>query len=502
MDVSRLRNLGIVAHIDAGKTTVSERILFDCGVEHRMGNVDEGTTVLDWMQEERERGITITAAATTVPWRDHRINLIDTPGHVDFTIEVERSLRVLDGAVLVVDAVMGVQAQSETVWRQMQRHHVPCLAFVNKLDRPGADYLRAVGDLTKKLGARAVPAQYPLWREGKLTGIVDLLTRRTWIFAAEGNQAIDTALDIPPEAADEVGVLRSELVDELADGDDDVLGAVLDRREPELGALKRALRRRVVAGTLVPVYCGIALRNQGLQPLLDAVVDFLPSPLDLPPVRGLDPRTHEPCDRKPSIEEPVAALAFKLQTQTHGELVFARIYSGRLLSGAQLWNPRTQKPERVGRLLRMHANHGEALECAGPGEIVALSGLKHTSTGDTLCDRESPIVLEALEFPEPVISLVVEPTTATERDKLRLALGRLAHEDPSFHAQEQADTGQWTISGMGELHLEVVRHRLESEFHVEVRVGTPRVAYPGGRHPGGTRPEPRRAPDRREGRVR
>lgn len=477
MDVSRLRNLGIVAHIDAGKTTVSERILFDSGVEHRMGNVDEGTTVLDWMQEERERGITITAAATTVPWRDHRINLIDTPGHVDFTIEVERSLRVLDGAVLVVDAVMGVQAQSETVWRQMQRHHVPCLAFVNKLDRPGADFLRAVGDIAKKLGARTVPAQYPLWREGRLTGIVDLLTRRTWIFAADGHQAIDTALDIPPEAVDEVGVLRSELVDELADGDDDVLTAVLEKREPELPVLKRALRRRVIAGTLVPVYCGIALRNQGIQPLLDAVVDFLPSPLDLPPVRGLDPRSHEPCDRKPSIEEPVAALAFKLQTQTHGELVFARVYSGRLVSGAQLWNPRTQKPERVGRLLRMHANHGEALESAGPGEIVALSGLKHTSTGDTLCERDSPIVLEALEFPDPVISLVVEPTTATEREKLRLALGRLAHEDPSFHAHEQADTGQWTISGMGELHLEVIRHRLASEFHVDVRVGTPRVAY-------------------------
>ncbi|MFO1011500.1 MAG: elongation factor G [Planctomycetota bacterium] len=477
MDVSRLRNLGIVAHIDAGKTTVSERILFDAGVEHRMGNVDEGTTVLDWMQEERERGITITAAATTIPWKDHRINLIDTPGHVDFTIEVERSLRVLDGAILVVDAVMGVQAQSETVWRQMQRHHVPCLAFVNKLDRPGADYLRAVGDLAKKLRAHAVPVQYPLWREGRLTGIVDLLTRRTWMFAGAGEQAIDAALDVPPDAADEVGVLRSELLDALADGDDEVLACVLERREPELPALERALRRRVVADGLVPVFCGIALRNQGIQPLLDAVVKYLPSPLDLPPVRGTDPRTHEPIDRKPSVEEPVCALAFKLQSQAHGELAFVRVYSGRITSGAHLWNPRAQKLERVGRLLRMHANHGEGLESAGPGEIVAISGLKHTSTGDTLCEREAPIVLEALEFPEPVISLVLEPANSPDRDKLRLALGRLAHEDPSFHVHEQPDTGQWTISGMGELHLEVLRHRLEHEFHVEVRVGTPRVAY-------------------------
>ena len=477
MDVARIRNLGIVAHIDAGKTTVSERILFDSGVEHRMGNVDEGTTVLDWMQEERERGITITAAATTIPWRDHRIHLIDTPGHVDFTVEVERSLRVLDGAILVVDAVMGVQAQSEAVWRQMQRHHVPCIGFVNKLDRPGADFLRAVGDVAKKLGANAVPAQYPLWRAGELTGIVDLLSRRTWMFDAEGRQALDTALEIPKEAADEVGVLRAELLEKLADGDDEVLAAVLDGREPELPALRRALRRRVIAGTLVPVFCGIALRNLGIQPLLDAVVDYLPSPLDLPPVRGIDPRTRQSIDRKPSIEEPLALLAFKLQFQPHGELVFVRVYSGRLASGAQLWNPRTQKPERVARILRMHANHGEAVETAGPGEIVALAGLKHTGTGDTLCEKEAPIVLEALAFPEPVIALVVEPASAGERDRLRHALARLEHEDPSFHVHEQADTGQWTIAGMGELHLEVMRHRLVHEFRVEARVGQPRVAY-------------------------
>jgi len=475
MDLAKLRNIGIVAHIDAGKTTVSERILFDTGREHRMGNVDEGTTVLDWMQEERERGITITAAATTIAWKGHTINLIDTPGHVDFTVEVERSLRVLDGAVLVIDAVMGVQAQSEAVWRQMQRHRVPCIGFVNKLDRPGADYLRAVGDIGKKLGAPAIPAQYPLFREGALTGIVDLLSRKTWMF--EQNQAIEAALELPDNARDEVGVLRAELVEKLADGDDELFTALMDGREPELARLKRALRRRVIEGTLVPVLCGIALRNQGIQPLLDAVLEYLPSPLDLPAVRGIDPATREPITRQPSIEEPLATLCFKLQADTHGELCFVRVYSGRLLANASLWNPRARRMERAGRLLRMHANHGESVDSAGPGEIVALTGTKQVATGDTLCERESPIVLEALEFPEPVITLVVEPSSSADREKLRLALARLAHEDPSFRVREEADTGQWTISGMGELHLEVMRHRLESEFHVSARTGQPRVAY-------------------------
>jgi elongation factor G len=477
MDLAKLRNLGIVAHIDAGKTTVSERILYDAGVEHRMGEVDEGTTVLDWMAEERERGITITAAATTLPWKGWTINLIDTPGHVDFTVEVERSLRVLDGAVLVVDAVMGVQAQSETVWRQMRKHRVPCVAFVNKLDRPGADYLRAALDLKKRLGARAVPVQYPLLSEKGVSGIVDLLTLATWRFASDPPQARSEREDLPPQARDEVGVLRAELLDVLSEEDEALLGALVEGREPDAAVLASAMRARVIEGGIVPVLCGVALANVGIQPLLDAACEWLPSPLDLPPVRGVDPESGEAIERAPKESEPLAALAFKLQAQTHGDLTFVRIYSGTIEPGASLWNPRARRFEKVARVLRMHAESGSALERAGPGEIVALTGLKATATGDTLCSKEKAIALEKLEFPDAVITLTIEPSSSADRDKLRAALARLEHEDPTFHVREDEETGQWLIAGMGELHLEVVRHRLENEFHVRQKVGAPRVAY-------------------------
>lgn len=474
--IDRLRNIGIVAHIDAGKTTVTERMLFFSGVEHRFGEVDSGTATMDWMAEERERGITITAAATTIPWKDHTVALIDTPGHVDFTVEVERSLRVLDGAVLVLDAVSGVQAQSETVWRQMARYRVPCIVFVNKCDRLGADMLAAAQTVRDRLGANPVPVQYPLFDgEGALYGVVDLLTRETWDFRAEKPEP--AALDWPAESADELGVLRSELIDSLAEEDEALLAMVLEDREPDVAALKSALRKRTLEGTLLPCLCGAALRNVGVQPLLDAVVDYLPNPLQVAAPVGTDPESGEPRRCDPDVEAPLCALAFKLYADTHGDLTYLRVYSGKLESGMQVYNPRLQRTERVARLLRMHADHGEALEFAGPGDIVAVTGLKLCGTGDTLCTKRDALVLERLEFPEPVITCMVEPASAADRDKLQAALMRLTREDPSFTVREDPDTGQWLMAGMGELHLEVIQHRLESDFRVTPRVGTPRVAY-------------------------
>ena len=476
MDLARLRNIGIVAHIDAGKTTVSERILFVSGVEHKIGEVDEGTAVLDWMPEERERGITITAAATTLPWRDHAINLIDTPGHVDFTIEVERCMRVLDGAVLVIDAVAGVQAQSETVWRQMRRHRVPAVAFVNKLDRPGADFLEAMASLKRRLDAPAVPLQYPWFEGGQLRGVVDLLRLRALEFSPDG-AGPPRELEVPEALRSEVGVLRAELIDTLAEEDEALIQAVLEDREPPLEELQAPLRRRTIAGRLLPVLCGAALRNVGIQPLLEAVVDYLPSPLDVPPVVGTDPATGERIQRPCDPEAPVAALAFKLHAEAHGDLTFVRIYSGTISPGDALLNPRVVRKERAQRVLRMHAEARAPLEKVGPGEIVALTGLKFTGTGDTLCDPGERILLEPLAFPEPVISMIVEPRSTADRDKLRAALKRIAHEDPSFHEREDEATGQWLIAGMGELHLEIAMHRLAAEHKVEAGMGPPRVAY-------------------------
>jgi len=447
------------------------------GVEHRAGEVDEGTTALDWMAEERERGITITAAATRIPWGACEINLIDTPGHVDFTMEVERCMRVLDGAVLVLDAVVGVQAQSETVWRQMARHDVPCIAFVNKCDRVGADMLAAAGTLQTRLGARGVPVQYPLFEGGALRGVVDLVTRETWITPEDPRSARGELIPWPEDCADEIAVLRAELLDVLAEEDEELIEVLIEEREPDPELLKRALRRRALDRSLVPVLCGAALKNIGLQPLLNAVIDYLPSPVDLPAVVGQDPKTGEELSRGCGTDEPFCALAFKLHAGQHGDLTFVRVYSGELEQGMRLYNPRTGKKERAMRLLRMHAEAGVQLERAGPGDIVAIAGLKFTGTGDTLCALEAPIVLESLVPPVPVITRVVEPSSAADRDKLRAALVRLAREDPSFQVHEDEDTGQWNIAGMGELHLEVIEHRLRDEFKVEPHVGQPRVAY-------------------------
>ncbi|MBI5431383.1 MAG: elongation factor G [Planctomycetes bacterium] len=476
MDIARLRNLGVVAHIDAGKTTVSERILYFSGVEHRIGEVDDGTAVMDWMPEERERGISITAAATTLQWRDHTINLIDTPGHVDFTIEVERSLRVLDGAVLVIDAVAGVQAQSETVWRQMRRHHVPAIAFVNKCDRAGADFMAALASLQRRLGAHPVAIQYPLFREQKFIGVVDVLRGRALEFD-EDPSVPPREFDVPAGLANEIGVLRSDLLDALADGDEGILGAVLEDRAVPFDVLQAALRRATIEARVLPVLAGAAFKNIGVQPLLDAVVDYLPSPLDVPPISGVHPENGARESRRPETKERTAALAFKLHAEAHGDLTFVRIYSGVLMPGEQLLNPRTRKLERIARLLRLHADHRTPIETAGPGEIVGVQGLKFTATGDTLCDPGAPLVLERLTYPEPVIAMVLEPASTSERAKLGAALKHLAHEDPSFHEREDEATGQWSVSGMGELHLEVMLHRLASEFHVAARMGKPRVAY-------------------------
>ena len=479
MNPARIRNLGIAAHIDAGKTTVSERLLFVSGVEHRIGEVDDGTATMDWMPEERERGITITAAATTLRCREYSLNLIDTPGHVDFTVEVERSLRVLDGAVLVIDAVAGVQAQSEAVWRQMRRHRVPAIAFVNKCDRAGADYFAALASIEKRLGAPAAPLHFPLFDDGHFVGFVDLLTQRAFGFSGPERDHGETPPEtpIPAGAADEVGVLRSELIDKLADHDDELLKAVLDGREVELAVLKRALRRATLGGHVLPVLCGAALRNIGIEALLDAVIDYLPSPCDVPPVRGVAPGDGSALTRDADPAAPVAALAFKLHAEAHGDLTFLRVYSGVIRAGDALFNPRTRKHERINRVMRMHADSRTQLEEAGPGEIVAVTGPKAVITGDTLCDHAAPIVLEALVFPEPVISMVVEPRSTNDREKLRVALKRLAREDPTFHEREDESTGQWLIAGMGELHLEVMLHRLAGEHHVDAAMGKPRVAY-------------------------
>ncbi len=472
-----MRNLGIVAHIDAGKTSVSERILFYGGVERRMGEVHEGTATLDYLEEERARGITITAAATTVPWRGHAIHLIDTPGHVDFTVEVERCMRVLDGAVLVVNGVAGVQAQTETVWRQMKRHSVRALAFVNQLDRPGADFLRCVADLKKRLGVRAMPVQYPFVDGRAQRAVVDLLTLQAMEFPEEDLGRKPRTIPVPSEIQDEVAVLHAELLDVLSEDSEPVLSALLEEREPELALLVAALRARVLAGTLVPVLCGAALRNIGIQPLLDAVVDYLPSPAEVATVHGVHALTGAILERRPDPQGPPCALCFKLIADASEDLLFVRVYSGVLRPGMKLFNPRVKRAERIARVLRMHADQRTPLLAAFPGEIVALTGCKHSVTGDTLCEHDEPILLERPVFPEPVLTRVVEPQSSADRAKLHAALERLAFEDPTFTVREDEETGQWLIAGMGELHLEIKEHRLQSDFHLGVRVGQPRVAY-------------------------
>ncbi len=467
-----------MAHIDAGKTTTTERILYYTGVTYKIGEVHEGTAVMDWMPQEQERGITITSAATTCFWRDHRINIIDTPGHVDFTIEVERSLRVLDGAVAVFDAVNGVEPQSETVWRQANKYGVPRIAFMNKMDRVGADFYMSVESMVEKLGARPVPVQIPYGSEDAFRGPIDLLRMKVYFFDSETLGAKWEEGDIPPEYLDKAKEYREKLIEALADVDEAIMEKYLAGEEVSVEELKKALRRGTVEMKITPVLCGSAFKNKGVQMLLDAIVDYLPSPLDIPPVKGTDPNTGEEIIRKASDDEPFAALAFKIMTDPFvGQLTYVRVYSGVLTAGSYVYNATKNSKERVGRLLRMHANKREEIKEIRAGDIGAIVGLKNTLTGDTLCDESAPIILESIEFPEPVISVAIEPKTKADQEKLSMALQKLAQEDPSFRVSFNEETGQTIISGMGELHLEIIVDRLMREFKVGANVGRPQVAY-------------------------
>lgn len=475
--LERIRNIGIVAHIDAGKTTTTERILFYTGRVHRLGEVDEGSATMDWMIQERERGITITSAATTCFWRDHRINIIDTPGHVDFTVEVERSLRVLDGAVVILSGVEGVQPQSETVWRQADRYHVPRILYVNKMDRVGADFLRVVEMVRERLGAPAVPVQLPVGSEEAFQGVVDLVRMKSVLYLDDlGTRSSETA--IPPELRELVQEYRDRLLEAAAECDDAVMLNYLEGQPVSDADLKRAIRKGTLSGKLVPVLAGSSFRNKGVQPLLDAVVDYLPSPLDVGAVRGTHPRTGEVEERPADQQAPFCALAFKIMTDPYvGKLTYFRVYSGTLRAGSYVFNATRGIRERVSRILLMHANHREDIPEATAGEVVAAMGLRETTTGDTLCDESAPIVLEPIQFPEPVISVAVEPKTKADSDKLSTALAKLAEEDPTFRVRFDPETGQTLISGMGELHLEIITDRLVREFKVEAHVGRPQVAY-------------------------
>ncbi len=476
--LDRIRNIGIMAHIDAGKTTTTERILYYTGVTYKIGEVHEGTAVMDWMPQEQERGITITSAATTCFWREQRINIIDTPGHVDFTIEVERSLRVLDGAVAVFDVVNGVEPQSETVWRQANKYMVPRIAFMNKMDRIGADFYMSVNSMIEKLGARPVPVQIPYGSEDAFRGPIDLIKMKVYFFDDETLGAKYVEADIPPEYMDKAMEYREKMIEALADVDDRIMEKYLAGEEISVEELKSALRKGTVSMKITPVLCGSAFKNKGVQLLLDAIVDYLPSPLDIPPVKGMDPKTGEEISRRPADEEPFAALAFKIMTDPFvGQLTYVRVYSGILTAGTYVYNSTKNVKERVGRLLRMHANKREEVKEIRAGDIGAIVGLKNTLTGDTLCDEGAPIILESIEFPEPVISVAIEPKTKADQEKLSFALQKLAQEDPSFRVSYNEETGQTIISGMGELHLEIIVDRLMREFKVSANVGKPQVAY-------------------------
>ncbi len=475
-DLQRTRNIGIIAHIDAGKTTTTERILYYTGRTYKIGEVHEGTTVMDWMEQERERGITITAAATTASWNGHRINIIDTPGHVDFTVEVERSLRVLDGGVVVFDGVAGVEPQSETVWRQADKYRVPRICFVNKMDRTGADFWRTVAMIRERLGAVPVPVQIPIGREAEFKGMVDLLAMEALTFADDPNAPVMHG-PVPAELADEAARCREELIERVVELDDELMLRYLEGEVIGVQELKATLRRATIAGQLIPVLCGSALKNKGVRPLLDAVVDYLPSPLEVPPVRGTNPNTGEEEIRPADPGAPFAALAFKIVSDPYGKLSYMRIYSGELKAGSYVMNTTRGQRERIGRLIKMHANHREDIQAVSAGDICAAVGLKSTITGDTLCDPEHPILLEAIQFPEPVIRVAIEPKTKQDQDKMGNALARLAEEDPTFKVQTDPETGQTIIAGMGELHLEVLVDRMLREYRVDANVGRPQVAY-------------------------
>jgi len=477
--LDKIRNIGIIAHIDAGKTTTTERILFYTGKTYKIGDIDEGNTQMDWMEQEKERGITIVSAATTTFWKEHRINIIDTPGHVDFTAEVERSLRVLDGGITVLDAEEGVQSQSETVWRQADKYKVPRICFVNKMDKLGADFLATVKSIEVRLGANPAIMVIPIGSESSYVGNVDLLTQKAIRWSSEELGAkFDISDDIPDDLKDRVKEYRNKLIEKIAETNDALLEKYLAGEEPTVEELKKALRAAVIAYKLVPIYAGTSLRNKGVQPLLDAVLDYLPSPVDLNEVKGLNPKTGEEEVRKLVPEEAFSGLAFKIQNDPHvGKLTYFRIYSGTLLAGSYIFNSTKNVKERVGRLLLMHANEREEIKEAYAGEIVAIVGLKDTITGDTLCDDNKPIVLEKISFPEPVISLAIEPKTKSDQERLGYSIKRLTEEDPTFRVKTNHETGQTIISGIGELQLEVMVDRMKREFNVLANVGAPQVAY-------------------------
>ena len=474
------RNIGIMAHIDAGKTTTTERILYYTGKTHKIGEVHDGAATMDWMVQEQERGVTITSAATTCFWKDYIIQIIDTPGHVDFTAEVERSLRVLDGAVAVFDAVAGVQPQSETVWRQAANYNVPRIAFINKFDRVGSDFWHAIDTMKERLGANAVAAQVPMGSESNFWGLIDLVTMTAWDFKEDSKGMIyPEPMDaIPDEFADIVAEKREELLEAASEFSDELMEKVLDEQEVTVDELKAAIRAGVIANQLNPVFVGSAYKNKGIQELLDAVVDYLPSPLDIPPVEGTDPKTGETITRKADIKEPFSALAFKIMTDPYvGKLTYFRVYSGHLDSGSYVYNVNKDDRERLSRILEMNANDRVDREACSAGDIVAAVGFKNTTTGDTLADEQHPIILESIEFADPVIDVAVEPKTKAEQDKMSVGLAKLAEEDPTFQVHTDHETGQTIIAGMGELHLEIIVDRLRREFHVDCNVGKPRVAY-------------------------
>jgi elongation factor G len=477
VSLEKTRNIGIMAHIDAGKTTTTERILYYTGRTHRIGEVHEGAATMDWMAQEQERGITITSAATTCLWRDHRINIIDTPGHVDFTVEVERSLRVLDGAVAVFDSVAGVEPQSETVWRQADRYGVPRIAYVNKMDRIGANFAAAIETMRKRLGANAVAIQLPIGEESDFRGIVDLINMKAIMYLDDLGTEVEVT-DIPADILAEAEAARETLIEALADADDDLAEAYLDGTEIDGDRLLAAIRKGVLAIAITPVLCGSSFKNKGVQPLLDAVVDMLPSPLDVLPATGVLPGTEDEVTRESDPNAPFAALAFKVMSDPYvGRLTYLRVYSGSVSSGAGIINATKDRKERIGRLLLMHANHREDIDSISAGDIVAAVGLKSTTTGDTLCDPGNPVVLEQMTFPEPVIGLAIEPKTKADQEKLSTALQRLSDEDPTFRVHTDEETAQTVIEGMGELHLEIIVDRLMREFNVDANVGAPQVAY-------------------------
>ncbi len=474
--LEKTRNIGIMAHIDAGKTTTTERILYYTGVNHKIGEVHDGAATMDWMEQEQERGITITSAATTCHWKGYRVNIIDTPGHVDFTVEVERSLRVLDGSVAVFSAKDGVQTQSETVWRQADHYHVPRIAFINKMDTVGADFLHAVKTMDTRLHARAIPMQLPIGAQDTFTGIVDLLTRQAEIYDSDDGKQYHVE-DVPADLADEVEELREQIIETAAEGSDELMEKYLDGQELTLEEVKASLRQQVLDCKLFPVFCGSAYKNKGIQMLLDAVLDYLPSPLDVPPVKGttLD---GEEVTREASDSAPMASLAFKIMADPFvGKLAFFRVYSGIMNQGTYVLNSTKGKKERVGRILQMHANHRKEIDCAYSGDIAAAVGFKDVTTGDTLCDVDHPIILEKMEFPDPVISVAVEPKTKADQEKMGNALQRLAEEDPTFKVHTDPESNQTIISGMGELHLDIIVDRMRREFNVDCTVGKPQVAY-------------------------